>query len=171
MNRLFPRGTAWLSALALTVFAGLIGTTMSFFARVGASLWYDVPRIAAVAWIFAFLSPIFLIAFGSHLMHKVVDRLQKRKAPRGMMPGLMAWWTGLYGWLVLALASWTSVGVMMVIHPQSSLAGLFALFRVDASLASILSVPTIVFFLLAAFLFQVERAVRTKMAAAPDSTV
>ena len=99
-----------------------------------------------------------------------MDRLAKRRTPRGAMPGLMSWWAGLCGWLVLTLSTWTSIFIVLAIHPQSTLSGFFSLFSYRASAASIISVPTVVWFLMAAFLFQVEQRVRDKVASGPDST-
>lgn len=170
MKNVFPRGGAWLSAIALLVFTGTLSTVMRWCYGASFSLWWSTPRLGALVGLLGVLSPILLIAFGNHFMHLVLDKLAKRASPRGAMPGLMSWWAGLYGWLVLMLATWTSLFLVLVIHPQSTLSGFFSLFSYDASLASVISVPTIVWFFMAAILFQVERRVRDKMAAGPDST-
>jgi len=172
MNRVFPRAAAWLSALALAVFAGLLTAVVRFFWTTGFSLMLaDVPRLGALLWTVGLVSPIFVIAFGNNVMHRVMDRMAKRKTPRSWMPGLMSWWAGLYSWGALMLSAWFSVGAVLVVHPQASFSAYFNLFRLDSGLASILSVPTIVFIATAAFLFQVERRVRDRMAAGPDSSM
>jgi len=170
MKRWFPRPAAWLSAVALTVFAGLLGTTMSWFYGAGASTLFEAPRVSAIFFFFGFTSPIFLIAFGNHAMHRVLDAMAKRASSRGLMPGLMSWWAGLYGWLVLMLAAWTSVMLVMMVHPESTFYAFANVFRIDSGLTSILSIPTFVFIGLGAFLFQVEARVKDKIAAGPDST-
>lgn len=170
--KLFPRGAAWLSALALLLFTGLIASVMRFFFfHATMSLFANAPRVAAFASLVGLLFPIVAIAFGSQLLHVVLDRFAGRKTSRGVWPGLMSWWAGLFGWLVLALASWTSVLVVLVIHPQSSFGAFAGMFTYDSSLAEIISIPTVVWIVIAAFLFQVERLVRDKIAAGPDSTV
>ena len=167
----FPRPSAWLSALALTVFAGVFGTMMSWFYGAGiAAAAYETPRLSGIFFFFGLTSPIFFIAFGNHAMHRVMDRIGKRPSSRGALPGLMSWWAGLYGWLVLMLATYTSVMLVMVIHPQSTFYAFANLFRLDSGLASVLSIPTFVFVVLGAVLFQVEARVRDKIAAGPDST-
>jgi hypothetical protein len=169
---MFPRPAAWFSALALTVFAGLLGTTMSWFYRAGAQVFFEAPRLAGFAFFLGVLSPIVLIAFGNHTMHRVLDRMAKRdKGARGALPGLMSWWAGLFGWLVLMLAAWVSVTIVMMIHPQSSFLALYNLFRLDSGLASVLSIPTVVFVIVGASLYQLEARVRDRIAAGPDSTV
>jgi hypothetical protein len=170
MKGIFPRPAAWFSALALTVFAGLLGTTMSWFYRAGAQVFFEAPRLAGFAFFLGVLSPIVLIAFGNHTMHRVLDRMGKREMARGALPGLMSWWAGLYGWLVLMLSAWTSVTIVMMIHPQSSFFAFYNLFRLDSGVASVLSIPTVVFVVLGAMLYQVEARVRDRVAAGPDST-
>jgi hypothetical protein len=170
MKGIFPRPAAWFSALALTVFAGLLGTTMSWFYRAGAQVFFEAPRLAGFAFFLGVLSPIVLIAFGNHTMHRVLDRMGKRETSRGALPRLMSWWAGLYGWLVLMLSAWTSVTIVMMIHPQSSFFAFYNLFRLDSGVASVLSIPTIVFVVLGAMLYQVEARVRDRVAAGPDST-
>lgn len=171
MKAILPRLAAWFSAFALTVFAGLLGTTMSWFYRAGAQLFFDTPRLSGLAFFIGLVSPIVLIAFGNHTMHRVLDRMGERKTSRGALPGLMSWWAGLFGWLVLMLATWTSITLVMVIHPQSSFYAFYNLFRLDSGLASVLSIPTVVFVVLGAALYQVEARVRDRIAAGPDSTI
>ena len=78
MKGMFPRPAAWFSALALTVFAGLLGTTMSWFYRAGATMLFEAPRLAGFAFFLGVLSPIVLVAFGNHTMHRVLDRIGSR---------------------------------------------------------------------------------------------
>jgi hypothetical protein len=170
MKAFFPRASAWLSALALVVFAGALGGVMTWMYKAAAFV-AAAPRVSAFFVLLGVVSPIVVVAFGNHFFHLVLDRWAGRKAPRGWAPGLMSWWTGLYAWLVLSLSMFTSVFIAMMISPRSNIFAFFELFTFDSNLASVLSVPTVVFFLVAAFLFQVERRVRDKMAAGPDSTV
>ena len=172
MKSVFPRAGAWMSAFALAVFTGLLTAVVRFFWTAGFSMMLsDAPRLGALMWTVGLVSPIFVIAFGNNVMHKILDRVAKRKTPRGWMPGLMSWWAGLYSWGVLMLSAWFSVGAVLVVHPQASFLAYYNLFRLDSGLASLLSIPTIVFVITAAFLFQFERRVRDRMAAGPDSTV
>jgi hypothetical protein len=136
MDRVFPRGAAWLSAFALTVFTGLLVTTMSWFYRAAFSTWSDTPRIGAFLAFVGFLSPIAVVAISNHGLHVVLDKLAKRRGSRGVMPGLMSFWAGLYSWLVLVLASVTSVLLTIVVHPGASFQGFAAMFRLDSGLRS-----------------------------------
>lgn len=170
--KLLPRGAAWLSALALLLFTGLIATVSRFFFfGAAASVFNQSPRLAGLTTLFGVLFPIVAIAFGSQVLHVVLDKFAGRKVARGWKPGLMSWWAGLFGWLVLALASMTSVLVVMVIHPQSSFGAFVGMFGMNSSLAELISVPTIVWLAIAAFMYQFERNVRDRIAAGPDSTV
>jgi len=170
LKTIFPRPAAWLSALALVVFAGGLGGVMSWMYK--AAAWTSsAPRVSAFFVLLGIVSPILVVAFGNHFFHLLLDRWAGRKASRGLTPGLMSWWSGLYAWFVLGLAGLTSVCIALMISPQSNVLAFLNLFTLDSNLASVLSVPTVVFFLAAAVLFQVERRVREKMAAGPDSTV
>jgi hypothetical protein len=160
-----------MSAFALAVFAGLLTTVVRFFWTTGFSLMGETPRFGALFFTLGLVAPIFVIAFGNHLMHRILDRIAKRTTPRGFWPGLMSWWSGLYSWGVLMLSAWLSIGIVAFVYPRASFAGYMNLFGLDSGLASVLSIPTIVFVVTAAFLFQFERRVRDRIAAGPDSTV
>jgi hypothetical protein len=171
MDRVFPRGAAWLSAFALAVFTGLLVTTMSWFYRAAFVVWTDTPRIGALLAFVGFVSPIGVVAISNHGLHIALDKLAKRRGSRGLVPGLMSWWAGLYAWLVLVLSTVSAVSLMLVIYPSASFYGFANLFRLDSGLTSILSIPTILFIGIAAFMFQLERRVRAKLSEGPDSTI
>ena len=143
---------------------------MSWFYRAGATMLFEAPRLAGFAFFLGVLSPIVLVAFGNHTMHRVLDRIGSRQTSRGTLPGLMSWWAGLFSWLVLMLSAWCSVTIVMMIHPQSSFFAFYNLFRLDSGLASVLSIPSVVFIVLGATLYQIEARVRDRIAAGPDST-
>ncbi|MFN6485147.1 MULTISPECIES: hypothetical protein [unclassified Nostoc] len=57
------------------------------------------------------LSPIPIISFTHHLLHLLISRfISEIQAPeigrsKGLFPGIMSWWEGLYAWLVIAIST------------------------------------------------------------------
>lgn len=109
----FPYPTSWIKAIILFGFLSVIVVVIRFTGTVG----YVLARMAASPEpliffiILALLSPILAIAIAHHILHLFVGRfvpsIQSPEIARhqGLLPGLISWWEGLYGWLVIFLAT------------------------------------------------------------------
>ncbi|WP_224095674.1 hypothetical protein [Nostoc sp. MS1] len=69
------------------------------------------------------LSPIAVISFTHHYLHLLLGRfLAEIQAPevgdvKGLLPKLMSWWEGLYGWLVITLSTLVAALLFTFISP------------------------------------------------------
>jgi len=108
-----PYPSCWLKSLVLMVFLGLITFVCKNFIRVGYGVakFINSPELFGILLITAILSPILFIAFTHHYLHLIFSRfISDIQAPeigivKGLLPKLMSWWEGLYGWLVILLSS------------------------------------------------------------------
>ncbi len=77
-------------------------------------------------YLFSYLSPlgvlltIVVIAFANHYLNVLLDlyypdiTLPEMKGVGGLVPGLISWWEGLYGLLVIILAMWVSDTILSI---------------------------------------------------------
>ena len=167
----FPHPAAWLSALLLVLLAGVLGFGASILFTTALFAGRFSPRLAGVLVMAAILSPIFFTAVVHHLVHRVMDGVsQSTRRPdliaSGLAPGLMSYWAGLYAWLVIVLASILTAGVMFVIRglpdmPDPQLA-MQAFSGVETARRT-LTLPSVVWFVSAAYLFHVWRQVERRL--------
>lgn len=124
----FPYPSSWLSAFILS----LLMNAIIVIVRITGILGYvlarsvDSPEPLVVFGILALLLPIPTISFTHHILHRFVGRfIPIIQAPegisQGLLPGLVSWWEGLYGWLVIALATLTATGLCTVLLPLFNL--------------------------------------------------
>jgi hypothetical protein len=81
--------------------------------KVGYQITYLVksPELFVILTILLILSPIPTISFTHHLLHLLISRfISEIQAPeigriKGLFPGIMSWWEGLYAWLVIAIST------------------------------------------------------------------
>jgi len=121
----FPYPTSWLKAFVLALFLTVLARVFSFTEFFGYWLarLVNSPAILFIFLILALLSPIVAIAVTHHIFHRVVGKfLPSIQAPelgelKGLKPGLVSWWEGLFGWLVIALSTLTTLSVLILIIP------------------------------------------------------
>ncbi|MBD2452394.1 hypothetical protein H6G76_35925 [Nostoc sp. FACHB-152] len=107
------------------MFLGLITFVCENFIRVGYGVARIInsPELFGILLITTILSPILLIAFTHHYLHLIFSRfVSEIQAPeigivKGLVPKLMSWWEGLYGWLVIVLSSLVAGLVCTIILP------------------------------------------------------
>jgi hypothetical protein len=109
----FPYPTSWLKALILNLFLSFIIFVLNNPGKVGYQITYLVksPELFVILTILLILSPIPTISFTHHLLHLLISRfISEIQAPeigriKGLFPGIMSWWEGLYAWLVIAIST------------------------------------------------------------------
>ncbi|MEH2461944.1 hypothetical protein [Nostoc sp.] len=109
----FPFPSSWLKALILTLFLSVIIFIVNNAGKVGYRITYFVqsPELFAIFTILLLLSPIPIISFTHHCLHLLISRfISEIQAPeigrtKGLFPGIMSWWEGLYAWLVIAIST------------------------------------------------------------------
>lgn len=120
-----PYPSCWLKSLILMIFLRVIGfvAEMSIKLGYGVAKLADSPELLAIFAIINILSPIVFIAFTHHYLHLIFSRfISEIQAPevgivKGLVPKLMSWWEGLYGWLVIVLSSLVAGLVCTIILP------------------------------------------------------
>lgn len=163
----FPNLNAWLSAVFLLLLTGGLGVCVKAAWQMGNSLAHISPRLTILFGLLGLICPIILIAFAHHLLHLFLDRFfPDSRSPemtnvQGWFPGLISWWEGLYGWLVLILSTIISAGILGVIYySSSSLASLYFFLSSWDKAKHLFTVPSIAWVIIAACLYQFEFVVR-----------
>jgi hypothetical protein len=109
----FPYPSSWLKALIILLLLGVIIFAIEIIGKVEYRIVYFVrsPEIFAIITILIVLSPILIIAFTHHFLHIFISRffpeIQSKEIGRtqGLLPGIISWWEGLYGWLVIVMST------------------------------------------------------------------
>ncbi|MEH2171408.1 hypothetical protein [Nostoc sp.] len=109
----FPYPTSWLKALILNLLLSFIIFLLTNPGKVGYQITYlaKSPELFFMLTILLILSPIPTISFTHHLLHLLISRfISEIQAPeigriKGLFPGIMSWWEGLYAWLVIAIST------------------------------------------------------------------
>ena len=169
-----PNPGSWMNALLLTLLMGFFASGIKFTGQMGQILYQHFSsRLGLTFAVLAILSPILVIAVAHHLLHLFLDRYfpdtQSPKMGRteGIFPGLISWWEGMYGWLVIVLSIVLSIAIMSAFLPYNSSS--YALFGYMQMLFSwdrpehILSVPNIGRTIIAAYLYQFEYLVHRQI--------
>lgn len=159
-----------MSAILLTLLMGAIAITVNpisqplsqFLLRHFPQLWLSLALLCT-------LLPILGIAFAHHWLNLFLDRFfpdpqaSAMNTTEGFFPGLMSWWEGLYGWLVIFVSTILTLAIIFAFHTNSSQYTL--LYRIQALAVwddpkHLFSGPVIVRTIIAAMLYQVEHLFR-----------
>jgi len=108
----FPYPTSWLKALTLVMFLRVIIFVIEKAGKVSYNIisFTKSLELAVVLSILIILAPIPVIAFTHNFLHLIISQfISKIQAPeigkiKGFFPGLISWWEGLYGWLVIIIS-------------------------------------------------------------------
>jgi len=174
-----PYPGSWFSALFLLLLGSGLTYGMALLLRLGLSIGQISPRLAALVWLLALLSPVALIAIAHHFLHRFLDRffpdtqiLDIGKA-QGIFPSLMSWWEGLYGWLVLILTPLIVMGILGTFSSSAHLLGdlhktltlLNEMFSSWDKARHLLRLPTLLWVAIAAYLYQFQALVHHRLMA------
>jgi hypothetical protein len=162
----FPTASAWACSVALLLFsrglliaAALVVPLLMEIARVS-------PRIAALGGLGLWLSPIALVATGHRVVSAVVDA-RDRTAKRPAEPRLVHAWAGLFGWLVIFLATSTTLFLGAVIDPKPTEPdGMLGMAVSAVGAGTAFSVRTVLWVVVAAILYRFEQRARAALSAA-----
>ncbi|ACC81466.1 hypothetical protein [Nostoc punctiforme] len=121
----FPYPTSWLKALILNLFLSFIIFILNNPGKVGYQITYLVksPELFVILTILLILSPIPIISFTHHFLHLLISHfISEIQAPeigrtKGLFPGIMSWWEGLYAWLVIATSTLIAVFFSTILLP------------------------------------------------------
>ena len=162
----FPYPRSWMSAVFLSIIAGGLSTAANKIAEVGFYLSRNSPRLDFLFVVFAILSPIFFIAVAHHWLHIIMDRLapdpqSARTIEISFFPGIVSWWEGLYGWVVITLSLLLTVSILGFLFPAFN----FIEFATDwHKIEKFFTPQTLVWVTIAAYFYQFEHLVRQRLA-------
>lgn len=171
----FPNAGSWMSAIFLLLLTGFLAVAIQYTYLLGFSFstFANAPRVVIPFLILALLLPIISIAFTHHFLHLFLDRFfpdtdsSHAEEVRGYFPNLISWWEGLYGWMVLILATLIASGVLVFIYNSYSIVEqlLNSIVSWDKT-KHILTVPAIVWVMIAAYLYHFDHLLRQRFMAA-----
>ena len=163
-STLFPYSSSWLSAFILfvlmTAFIAIVKSTGTVEYVLVKSV--DRPELLGVFGILVLLSPIPAFAFTHHLLHLFLGRfiptIQALEigSSQKLLPGLISWWEGLYGWLVIALATLIATSLCTILLPLFNLSYEKIIYGYSQAEIKIQVTFTILWIMNAAFFYQIE---------------
>jgi len=169
-----PSPTAWMSAVLLILLFRGISVVIRIIFQMGDSLMAVSPKLRILLYFAALLSPILMIAIAHHLLQIVLDRyFPNTRSPEissnlGLLPTLMSWWEGFYGWMAIALAIVVSGMIQIISSPSFN--SLYDMLAWWDELRDLFTLPTLYRVITAAYLYQFEYLVRHHLMAVGSGT-
>ncbi|BAZ10519.1 hypothetical protein NIES4071_23410 [Calothrix sp. NIES-4071] len=171
---LIPGARAWVNAvgLILLLLAWQYVLTQLYEHVILLINWRHIsPKVWYVLLLLAFLSPIAVVAFAHHWMHRLLDnffpesKLPETETVPGTFPGIMSWWQGLFGWVAKLISSAIAYTTLALFLSDNALSYYFLKFFTDGWNVWRV-VPIIIQIIIAAFLYQFEYSVNQRLIAA-----
>ena len=159
-----PDPNAWTSAILLILLMRGLAVVLRIIVEMGDFLIHPSPKLGFILWIFASLSPILLIAVVHHWLYRFLDyyspttRSPEMAGTDGFFPGLMSWWEGLYGWMVLTLSVLASNVILVIVLPMPEI--VYNIHQFWAQTENLSTLSTLLQAIAAAYLYQFEYFVR-----------
>ncbi|MBD2569179.1 hypothetical protein [Anabaena lutea] len=125
----FPYPSSWLKSFILALFFRVITFVVQNTGKIGFQIanFANSPELLVIFFVIATLSPILVITFTHHLVHLFIGRFFPRlQAPemnkiQGILPRIISYWEGLYGWLVTVISSLIAIMVTTISLPLFNL--------------------------------------------------
>jgi hypothetical protein len=160
----FPKLNAWMSAILLILLARGLAVVIRIILELGESIAWLPPKVQILLYYGALLSPILVIAIVHHWLHVFLDRsFPSTRSPEitstgGVLPGIISWWEGFYGWMAIALAFIVSTMIQIIFLPTVNFSyGTFAWWE---ELKDLFTLETLYRLITTAYLYQFEHIVR-----------
>ncbi|MCL1467789.1 hypothetical protein [Argonema galeatum] len=173
MNNLpgwIPKPSSWLSAVLLILLVRGIAVAIGRIFEMGYSLMDLSPKMQILLYFALLLSPIPVVAIAHHWLNVFLDRYSPNtRSPElgkieGILPGLMSWWEGLYGWMTIALAMLLSGMIRFMFF--FSYDSLYEMLGWWDELRNFFTIYTLIRVVAAAYLYEFEHTVRHHLMAA-----
>jgi hypothetical protein len=171
---LIPGPRAWVNAIALISLLLLWQYILTSlyehiillinWSRLPTKFWY-------VTLLLALLSPIAVVAFAHHWLHRLLDnffpesKLPETETAPGTFPGVMSWWQGLFGWLVKTLSAVIAYTTLALFLSEDAIFSYFLRFFTN-QVTGWQIIPIIIQIIIAACLYQFEYVVYQRLIAA-----
>lgn len=154
-----PQPAAWATAVALFFFAAGVSLAMAFVLPALFELMRHSPRLAWLGILLVWLAPIAAAAGLHHTAHSVLD-LGDTVPSRGTWPGVESLWAGFVAWSTILFVTLLTTLVMLVIDPPpvdpDAMHALGVAMTQDFSSVA----RAIIWIVLAAYVYQLERVAR-----------
>jgi hypothetical protein len=171
---LIPGARAWVNAvgLILLLLAWQYILTEVYEHIIALINWRHIsPKVWYVLLLLAFLSPIAVVAFAHHWMHRLLDnffpesKLPETETVPGTFPGILSWWQGLFGWIAKLISSAIAYTTLALFLSENGLVYYFLKFF-EGGWDMWRIVPVLIQIIIAAFLYQFEYVVNQRLIAA-----
>lgn len=163
-----PSINAWMSGIILSVLLVGVAWIERYILPFIQYLVHISPRLAVFIWFLIYLSPIAAIAFVHHYLNLFLDlyfpstRSPELEKFESYTPSLMSWWEGVYGWMTVVTIKVSSRFLLaLILLPYDS--SFLVLNIQDLALFNFFTISTvnfIIWFILAAYFYQMEHLVR-----------
>ena len=170
----FPKPNAWMNAILLILLVRGLAVILRVILEMGHSMTWISPKLQILLYYAALLSPILVIAVVHHWLHVFLDRsFPGTRSPEispsnSVLPGLMSWWEGFYGWMAIALAFLVSSIVQVIFWPTVSFPyGTLAWWD---ELKDLFTAETLYRLITTAYLYQFEHIVRQHLMSVRSTT-
>jgi hypothetical protein len=169
-----PNPTAWMSAILLILLFRGIFVVIRIIFQIGEPLMAISPKLRFLLYFATLLSPILVIAVAHHLLHMFLDhyapssRSPGMSQTEGLLPSLMSWWEGFYGWMAIGLAIVVSGLIQIIFLPSFN--SLYDMLAWWDELRDLFTLPTLYRVITAAYLYQFEYLVRNHLMAVGAGT-
>lgn len=167
----FPYSNSWLSAfilfLLMIAFIAIVRNTGTLEYILARSV--GKPESLVVLGILVLLLPIPALAFTHHILHLLLSRFSPAiqaleiGTSQGLLPGLISWWEGLYGWLVITLATLTATVFCTVLLPVFNLSYGKITYGYSQAEIKIQATFVILWIVFAANFYQIEYLVKRRL--------
>ncbi|MDJ0723528.1 MAG: hypothetical protein QNJ38_00280 [Prochloraceae cyanobacterium] len=118
-----PNPNALMSTLLLILMIEGLKLFLTYIFPLDGLLIVLPPKLKTILYLGTILSPIVVIAAVHHWLHLILDRFfpdmvtPEMGKTQGIIPGLISWWEGLYGWLAIYLSGFIIVLVNIILNP------------------------------------------------------
>ncbi|MBW4621911.1 MAG: hypothetical protein KME17_21425 [Cyanosarcina radialis HA8281-LM2] len=159
-----PAFNAWMSAVLLVILIRGLAVVIDRIWGLGFDLMALPIKWKVILYFLALLSPILVIAIAHHFLQMFLDRFfpETRSAeihhPEGVIPSLMSWWEGFYGWMAISLATIVSLMFEFLLLPTGN--SPYSLLAWWDEIKDLFTLPTLVRIITAAYLYHLEYIVR-----------
>lgn len=170
-----PNPNAWMSAILLILLARGLAVVIRIIFQMGGSLMEVSPKLKILLYFAALLSPILVVTLTHHWLHVFLDRFYPNTVSpeigrtQGLLPSLMSWWEGLYGWMALSLAFLVSNFILAMLF-SPSFKSLYGMLEWWDELRDLFTVYTLVRVITAAYIYQFEHLVRHHLMSVGSAT-
>lgn len=166
-----PYPSAWLKSVVLAIFLRVIVLVIKNASEVNYRLveLTNNLELFVILSILIILSPILVIAYTHHILHLCLNHFMADiQAPeigkiKGILPGLMSWWEGLYGWLAIVISTLIAFFCITFFMPLFDINYTRIIISYSQPQESFINIFGIFYIIGAAIIYQIEYLVKQRI--------